>query len=115
MRRLIGTWRRHKVLVTALAMALALTLFFAVRLVVFTIYWSDPAHRDQAPEGWMTPGYVQNSWNISPEALRAAIGPAARPGERQTLDQIARRQDEPVEAVIRRIEAAVAAERAAEQ
>jgi hypothetical protein len=68
-------------------------LFFAVRLTVFTIYWSDPAHRDQAVEGWMTPGYVARSWDVDPEVIRAALPPPpdGTPDRRPTLDAIAGR------------------------
>lgn len=74
-----------------MAIAIAVAGAFAVRLMVFTIYWADPAHRNQQIEGWMTPGYVARSWDIEPEVLRAALPPPpdAWPGAHPTLAQIA--------------------------
>lgn len=88
MHRLIRLWRTHPVLSTAFLAAIALTAFFLVRLVVFSIYWSDPAHRDQAIEPWMTPRYVANSWDLPPEVLTKALGVTLEPRRRITLGEI---------------------------
>lgn len=108
----MGIWRQHRVLMSALVIAALLTVFFAVRSVMFTIYWADPAHRDQALAGWMTPGHVLNSWNIDQNVMLAAIGPAAQPGKPQTLKEIAKLQNETLETLIARIETAIVADRA---
>ncbi len=112
MTRLLAAWRRHKLLATAFAAALLLTLFFAIRTAVFAVYWSDPAHRDQVLEGWMTPRYVAHSWRVPPEVMEAAVGetPARR---RPTLDAIAEHQGVPLADLTARLEAAIAAHRAA--
>jgi hypothetical protein len=44
-----GFWQQHRLLVTALVAACVVTVFFGLRLVAFTIYWSQ--HRD-ATIGW---------------------------------------------------------------
>jgi hypothetical protein len=112
--RLLAIWRAHPWISGAFLAALALTLFFGTRMVLFTIYWSDPAHRDQALQGWMTPGYVAQSWDVPREALARALGPLAEPGKRMTLDRIAAENDVPLDQVIARLEAAIAAARAGE-
>lgn len=88
MRRVI---RQHPVLFAAFVLAAALTLFFATRMVVATIYWSDPAHRDQAIAGWMTPRYVSRSWRVPPEAILPALGAmdGPMPGRRLTIAELA--------------------------
>jgi len=83
-------WRHHRTALVAFALAAGLTLFFAIRFTVFTIYWADPAHRDRAPEGWMTPGYVARSWDIPRDALQTALGLPPPQGHPPTLRQIAR-------------------------
>jgi hypothetical protein len=60
-------WRHHRPALIGLTLALVAALFFAVRLTVFTIYWSDPAHRDQADRGLDDAGLC-----------RAVLGRAAR-------------------------------------
>jgi len=73
-------------------MASAATVFFAVRSVLFFVYWSDPAHRDQPIEGWMTPRYVVQSWQLPPEVMIDALGEGPMPGKRRTLAEIAASQ-----------------------
>ncbi|GAB4386896.1 hypothetical protein [Albidovulum sp.] len=111
-------WREHRLALLAFAAAALVTLFFLGRLIAFTIYWSDPAHRRSAPEGWMTPGYVARSWQIPREDLVRALGLAPRPDRPATLAEIARSRGVPpaaflaeVAATLARLEAAKAAER----
>lgn len=92
-------WREHRALLLAFSLAAALTLFFAVRFVVFTVYWADPAHRERQPEGWMTPGYIARSWDVSRDDLRAALDLPAE-GKPPTLAQIARDRGEPLPAFL---------------
>ncbi|MDG4648118.1 hypothetical protein P6F26_06660 [Roseibacterium sp. SDUM158017] len=96
-------WARQRWAVLALGVALVLAAAFAVRLLVFTVYWSDPAHRAQPLEGWMTPGYIARSHDLDRVALRAALGVDA--GNRDTLADIARARGVPVEDVIAEVEA----------
>ncbi len=92
-------------------LALALTLFFAVRFAISVFYWSDPAHRDQALEGWMPLGFVARSWEVPTEVLSAAAGlqPDQRP--RRNIDLIAQDRGMPVAALVAQIEAAITAYR----
>ena len=107
-------WRHHRAGVIGFALALVFAAGFAVRLVVLTVYWSDPAHRDQPVAGWMTPGYVAQSWDVPPDVIRAALDlpQGARAGLRATLTQIAETQAIPLPELTARIEAAIAIARA---
>ncbi|WP_157966215.1 hypothetical protein [Oceanibium sediminis] len=107
--------RRHRLLVLAFLLAAAVTVFFGVRMTVRALYWSDPAHSDQAVAGWMTPRYVARSWDVPPEVIAEALGvPLERPRRPLTLEDIASAQGESVEAVAARVEAAIDAYRSAE-
>lgn len=100
-------WRAHKILSLAFFVAILLTLLFGVRTVVFTVYWMDPAHRDQTLEGWMTPRYVAQSYELPPEATALAIGVPYPPENRgQTLAEIAKNQGVTLAELQARIEAA---------
>ena len=111
---LISRARRRPLLFAAFACALALTLFFAVRLVLFSIYWADPKHREQPIAGWMTPGFVAHSWHVPREVMLDLLGPPPEGApKRPTLDDIAAERGVPVEDLIAEIEAAIAAHRAA--
>lgn len=103
MSRLSATWRRRPLLTTVFGLALALTLFFAIRAVAFLIYWSDPAQRDQRIEGWMTPRYVVKSWRLPPEVMIEALGEGPMPGKRRTLADIATDQGITLEELAARI------------
>ena len=82
-------WQEHRLLTAAFAFAVLGTMFFGVRLVMFTVYWSDPSHRAQPPEAWMTPRYIAHSWDMAPEDVADILGITARTGSRPTLQTIA--------------------------
>lgn len=90
----------------AFVMALAVVLFFGVRLLAFFIYWADPAHRDQEIAGWMTPGYVHNSWDVPRDVIMGVLGGPFE-GKRRRLSDIAAEQGQDVEVLIRDIERAI--------
>lgn len=96
-------WAHHRAVLLLFLAGLAVSLFFLVRLTVFSLYWADPAHRHQAPAPWMTPGYIAHSWEIDPKALTAALG--VEPGSRPTLQDIARARGVAVDDVLREVEA----------
>lgn len=100
-----GSIRRHPFLVTAFALALTLAFLFAFRLLMWALFW--PPSADGPIEGWMTVGYVAQTWDVPREVLAEAVGiePGAHP--RQSLSRIAEERRESLEAVIARLDAAV--------
>jgi hypothetical protein len=81
---------------------------FAVRSIMFWAYWNDPHHRAQSIEPWMTAKYISHSWAVPPEVVLDAIGAFDRTKTGpMNLDQIAKAQNQPLEALITKIEAAV--------
>ena len=44
----------HPYALTGFILAAAVTLFFLVQIISSTIYWSNPAHHDEAVKPWMT-------------------------------------------------------------
>jgi len=113
MKRLIHIWKHHPLLSTGFALALCLTLYFGIRTVTATMYWADPAHRDQALQSWMTPGYIGHSWKVPREVMDAAIGTLPE-NKRPTLEVIADQQGISVADLIARIETAIFAYRDAQ-
>ena len=114
MRRLLTLWRARPVLTTAFLLACVVTLFFAGRFTVYTVYWA--THREVPVEPWMTVGYVARSWGLDPRELDAAAGlpvPEVK-GHPQTLKEIARDRGVPVSQVIADVERAIVTLRAAE-
>lgn len=90
------------------ALALIGTLYFGIRVAMGAFYWSDPAHQDQAIEGWMPLGYVGRSWNVPREVMVeiAGITPEGRP--RRSLEMIARDENIPLPVLIERIRTGIA-------
>ena len=103
-------WQAAPVATVILGGALAVSLFFAVRLVAFWIYWADPAHRDQDIQPWMTPGYVAHSWGVPREVAFEALG--IPPGAPRTIEELARERGVPVETLATDLQAAIDAFRA---
>ncbi len=101
-------FRRHPVATSAMLLGLAFCAFFVARLVVATIYWSDPEHRRMTPEAWMTPRYIAHSWDMDPRDVRQAVGMTQRPGNRPTLEHIARMRDVPITQVLDEVRALIA-------
>lgn len=101
-----------------LALALAASVFFAVRTTADWVYWSDPAHRDQQIQPWMTPGYIAHSWEVPRPVmidlmLRALDLPEGRPGRPMSIRRIAEETGTDVDTLIHTIETAIKAHRAA--
>ena len=67
-------WQNHKLLLLAFVLAAGITIMFAVRLVVVTVYFSNPAHQNQPLEGWMTPRYVALSYDLGADELEQVLG-----------------------------------------
>ena len=100
-------WRKHRFLVIAFITALVVTAFFAARLVVFSLYWAEPARQDQPVEGWMTPRYVALSYDLPPGVVREVLELEAVDGERRTLEEIAEDSGLTLEEIQQRVDEAV--------
>lgn len=104
-------WREQRLVFIAFIIATALAIGFAGRGISRAVYWANPAHQQQIPEGWMTPGYIARSWHVPVEAVDAALGIENGPqlvGERRpTLEAIAEVLKVPVADLIIRLDAAL--------
>jgi hypothetical protein len=108
-RRLAYLWRRHRIMTLLFLAALGLAAVLAVRTVMFTVYWMDPAHHDAQLQGWMTPRYVAMSYHLPPDIVGEALSiDPDTPPLRQTLAQIAARTGRSVAEMQVLIEAAAA-------
>ncbi|MEF2071793.1 hypothetical protein [Consotaella aegiceratis] len=78
MRTLSRLWHEHRLASVVFLAALGVAVFFAVRIVVLSLYWhaywSDPRHIDQPLEPWMTVGYVAHSYDVPPDRLADVVG-----------------------------------------
>lgn len=106
-------WMRHRPAAIGFVLALLAVLWFGFQTISHALYWNDPAHRDQALAGWMTPRYVAQSYQIPPEVLGPALflNPDEKP-RRLSLDAIASAHGVTLAELQARIDAAVAAWRA---
>jgi len=100
MNRLRRLWRRRPIALIGFAVAALAVAFFAVRMVVFTAYWADPAHRDSPIEGWMTPGMVARSRHLPPEAVAEALGLDHTAPRHMTLAELAAERGVPLDALL---------------
>lgn len=114
-RRLAHLWRHHRVLLIAFIAALAVTLLFSLRTIVFLVYWSDPEHRDQPLEGWMTPRYIAHSHHLPLDAIAGMLAITPEQERRPTLEALANRRGVPLDVLIKELDAAISAWKAAHQ
>jgi hypothetical protein len=115
MNRFFALWRARPWLTSTFLLACVLTMFFAARFVVRTVYWAN--HRDEEVRPWMTVGYVARSWGLDGREIDALAGlplPEVK-GYPLTLNEIAADQGVPVSEVIAKVEAAVAKIQAAKE
>lgn len=106
-------WKEHKLLLTAFALAVTVMVFFAVRTVIFWVYWADPAHREEPIAGWMTPRYVAHSWAVPAEIIRDALA-VPQDTKRVTIKALADMRGVQTEEIVRQIEAIIVEYRADE-
>ena len=107
--RLKYLWQNHKLLLLAFVLAAAATLMFAVRLVVVTVYFSNPDHQNQPLEGWMTPRYVAYSYGLEADEFEQVLGIDPTVVSRMNLRDILKEQDLTLEQLQARLDALVAA------
>lgn len=110
--RLARAWQNHRLLFIAFTFACAVSFFFAIRSVVFLVYWADPAHRNQPLQGWMTPRYVAHSYDLPPEIIAEFLDQTAPEDARPTLDRLARERGISTHALIDELAKFIAIQRA---
>ena len=92
-------WAHHKPTLLLLVVALVFALFFAARFVLHVAYWHQMQGTRPQIEEWMTPRYIAKAWHIPPDDIRAALH-LPDDTRRQTLEDIAKSQGRPVEALL---------------
>lgn len=107
-------WKSNKLLLIAFVLAAIITIVFIVRTVIFTIYWADPTHRDQAVAPWMTTWYVANSWDLPREVVADALGIEIGAARGVVLGDLAAARGVTLAQLTAQIQAAAAAFRAAQ-
>jgi hypothetical protein len=107
MTTILRLWRQHRLALIGFVLAAAVTLVFALRTITGMIYWSDPAHRNQRLEGWMTPFYIARSWHVPPQELGKALALDPPKGRPLRLEDIARTRGQPLDELIAEVETAI--------
>lgn len=106
-------WAASPIATTLLALALVVAGVFGARMVIWSVYWSEPARHEQALAGWMTPGYVAHSWRVPREVVLDALdAPMPPPGGPMNIHELADYHNTSVEALIAEATAAIEAFRA---
>lgn len=106
---MIGSlWRQHRLASAVFLLAGLAAVLFTVRLVVFWVYWADPAHRNAELEGWMTPGYVARSWDVPRDFVLETLGIASDGRFRDSLNAIAAERGVTAGELIEQLEPAIA-------
>ena len=102
-------WQNHKLLLSGFTIAAVLTAFFAVRMVVSSIYWGNPDHQNQPLEGWMTPRYVAMSYGLERQEVEQVLGMDPSSVARVHLNDLLKAQGMTLKELQARIDAIVAA------
>lgn len=79
-------WSSHRVLLIGFIAAALLSAFFLFRLAGSLIYW--PQHRDVEIKGWMTLGYIAQSYEVELDTVLLGTGLAEIPRKRITLKEL---------------------------
>jgi hypothetical protein len=98
-------------LVVPFVLALVLAAGLGVRAVVHGLRLSGGP--PPTIEGWMTPGYIVQSFDLEPEAMAAALGLEPGSARGKTLEDIATARDVPLADLIAAVEAVIEARRGA--
>jgi hypothetical protein len=112
MKALRFLWLQHRAALLVFTVALVAVAFFGTRVTMRWVYWSNPAHQDQPIAGWMTPGYIAQSYGVEMDLVRAALALDEASPHWMPLDEIARQSGDDRDDLIAAIEAAIATARA---
>jgi len=88
--RIRHLWANHRRLLLAFSLAVLVMVFFVTRAVVFAVYWSDPKHRNQPLEAWMTPRYVAKSYDVPLNVIVSYLNVSGNAGHKTTLSKVAK-------------------------
>lgn len=102
-------YHNHRFALGIFGLALIAMLFFATRFAVHWVYWNDPLHQNQPIAGWMTPGYIAQSYGVEIDVIRAALDLTEDSPRRVPLDEIAQQHGLTRADLVAEIEAAIAA------
>ena len=105
-------WKEQPIALGVFVISLALLVYFGGRFLLGFIYFHDPAHRNQALEGWMTPRYVSMSYQVPPEIIREVMGIEEKGRMRLHLKDITARLGITMEELEKRVWAAKQAHKA---
>lgn len=98
---------RRKWLLAGFVLAAALTAFFAVRAVMFAVYWMDPDRGHHPVEAWMTPRYILHAYDIPRERLAETLGLEQGESPKIPLGKLARERGRDVAGMIAAVQALV--------
>ena len=98
-------WAKHPFASVAFALALGGLVVFGSGFVRDTLYFNDPAHRNQDLEPWMTPRYVVRVYDLPPEDVSRVLGLSPGTAPRLTLERIAETQGRPLAQVLADLDA----------
>jgi hypothetical protein len=104
--------KRHWMPVAGFFLSTGLAIFFGVTFLAEAIYFNDPRHRDVALQGWMTPHYLELSYDVPRQVIDEALGLDETDREtRLRLRSIALDRDMTMPEITERVRAAVDAHR----
>ena len=89
-------WTRHRYASIGLLLAVLITVGFGTRMIIATVFWSDPDHWREPPAGWMTIGFISKSWRIPPEVLLDTLSPDRSIPLRTRLEDLAEQEGIPL-------------------
>jgi len=109
---LVAFIKSNKIAVGIFGVALAVFLWFAGNFLADFVYFNDPRHKDQALEGWMTPGYVGMSYSLPRRVVIEALELETGQGKRKRIGAIAAERGQTLEELTQSVRDAAEAFRA---
>jgi hypothetical protein len=98
---------RRKWLLAGFVLTAALTAFFAVRAIMFAVYWMDPERGHHPVEPWMTPRYIVRAYDIPREVLAETLNLEPGDSPKMPLDKLARERGTDVMPMVQAVQALV--------
>ena len=106
MKRMLEIWHHHKILATAFAVMVVITLALGFRLVFFSVYWA--THRDLPVEAWMPLGYIAKSHGVPVDRLKQVTGGNVGERDRRPVSEVANESGISEQELIERLEKEIA-------